>query len=160
MGQALVVYYSRTGTTRKVAAALAEDGGWDLAEIEDEATRAGRRGAVWSAIETVFGIDPQIQYAGPDPGLYDLVIVATPVWASNIASPVRSFLKQYGTRLKRVAFLCTLGGNGAAAAQKRFAAVSGKVPLDALALTDADMRSGSYVDQIKSFEQRLRAALN
>lgn len=160
MSDKLVVFYSRTGNTRKAAEALARVGGWDLAEIEDEATRAGRRGALWSAIETVFGIDPQVRYHGPDPGSYDLVIVATPVWASNIASPVRSFLKQYGTRLDRVAFLCTLGGSGAAAAQKRFAAVSGKVPLDALALTDADMRSGSYVDRIKSFVQRLRATAN
>jgi len=158
MSDKLVVFYSRTGNTRKAAEALARVGGWDLAEIEDEATRAGRRGALWSVIETVFGLEPRVQYHGPDPGSYDLVIVATPVWASNVASPVRSFLKHYGARLKRVAFLCTLGGNGAPAAQKRFAVICGKSPLDALALTDREMESGRYEEQVRVFANRLGGA--
>lgn len=159
MGDTLVVFYSRTGTTRKAAEALAQAGGWDLAEIQDEATLAGRRGPLRSVIEAVFGREPKVQYFGHDPGLYDLVIIATPVWASNIASPVRSFLTQYRARMKRVSFLCTLGGSGAETARKRFAAACGKVPLDSLALTSAEMQSGSHAGRIESFARRLRAAV-
>ena len=158
MGGTLVVFYSRTGTTRKAAEALAQAGGWDLAEIVDEATRTGRRGPLRSVIETLFRLKPRVRYLGHDPGLYDLVIIATPVWASSIASPVRSFLTQYRVRLKRVAFLCTLMGSGAETAQKRFASACSKVPIDALALTSSEVQSGSHAARIESFARRLRAA--
>lgn len=60
----------------------------------------------------------------------------------------------------RLAFARTQWGCETAVAPEQFAAMSGKVPLDALALTLADMRSGGYVHRIESFVKRLRASTN
>ena len=40
---------------------------------------------------------------------YRLVIVGTPVWAGRCSSVVRSFLKQHGKELDRVAYVLTRG---------------------------------------------------
>ena len=40
---------------------------------------------------------------------YRLVIVGTPVWAGRCSSVVRSFLKQHGKELNRVAYVLTRG---------------------------------------------------
>ena len=40
---------------------------------------------------------------------YRLVIIGTPVWAGRCSSVVRSFLKQHGKELDRVAYVLTRG---------------------------------------------------
>jgi hypothetical protein len=45
-----------------------------------------------------------------DPASYDLVIVGTPVWASTLSAPVRTYLTKLKERFNRIAFYCTCGG--------------------------------------------------
>lgn len=108
----LVIYYSRTGTTKKLAEKLAEVLGADIEGIKDPANRSGLKGYMNSGREAVFKklalIDP-IAHNLRD---YDLVLVGTPVWAMTISSPIRAFLENYKSEFKSWALFATQGGEG------------------------------------------------
>src|ERR1700690_822698 len=100
----LVMYFSRSGTTHKLAQAIENAGGWDLDPIVDRGDRTGVLGYLRSALEAVFGLRPTLRPSLRDPAGYDLVIVGSPVWGSSVSSPVRSYLDEHAGSLPRLAF--------------------------------------------------------
>ena len=132
----LVVYYSRSGTTRDVAHAIARAMGAEVEEIVDTTPRSGPFGYFWSAVESSLEIAPSIQAGKRDPRDYDLVIVGTPVWASNVSTPVRAYLSERRGQMPKVAFFCTMGGRGSERAFRKMEAISGASPVARLALRE------------------------
>ena len=108
----LVVYYSRTGTTRKVAKSLAAALHCDSEEVVETSSRSGMFGYLRSVIDARRQVPSRIVAGASDPSLYDLIVIGTPVWAWSLSSPVRAYLLANKPRLPAVAFFCTLGGAG------------------------------------------------
>jgi flavodoxin len=158
MGRILIVHYSLTGTTRQAADALAEACGADEVEITDAKPRRGPLGALRSVWEALRRTEPPIRTEGSAPAPGDLTVLATPVWAGRMASPMRSWLAANRRSLGRVAFLATEGANGAEGAFKGMSDVSGKAPEATLILTAKDVESGADADKIARFANTLRAA--
>ncbi len=113
MTKTLIVYHSRTGYTRRIARHLADRLGADLDEIRIVQPMHGVLGYAACAIEAMAGLAPALRPMRHKPADYDLIIVGTPVWFWNLSSPVRSWLENFGSRGKRFAFFCTMGGSGA-----------------------------------------------
>ncbi len=107
----LVVYYSRTGRTRKAAEEIASALGADLEELRDNKTRSGPIGFIMSGIEARSGRTVNLEPLSCNPATYDVVVVGTPVWASTMSSPVRTFLQETDLSKSRVAWFCTAGSN-------------------------------------------------
>jgi NAD(P)H-dependent FMN reductase len=124
----LVVYYSRSGTTRKIAEALSEALTCDLEEIVETKSRAGIFGYMRSLVEARQKRPSVIAPAERDASAYDLVVVGTPVWGWSVSSPVRAYLMTNRDRLPEVAFFCTLGGAGGASTFAQMQGISGKTP--------------------------------
>ncbi len=106
---ALVVYYSRTGNTKTAAEKLATILNADLVRIMNRDNYKGIIGFIRCGFEAAMGRDAAIADMSIDFGAYDQVVVCTPVWAGKMSSPVRSFLKKYGTSIRSVAYLITRG---------------------------------------------------
>lgn len=104
----LLVYYSRTGTTRMVAEALARELKCDVEEIQPERNYRGIWGFLVGGYEAATQKIPKIRPTVKNPRDYDLVVIGTPVWASTMASPVRSWLAQHPKSFNNVAFFCTM----------------------------------------------------
>jgi flavodoxin len=107
--KSLVIYYSKTGNTKAVAEAIAQELGADTEEIR-EAGR--RRGNVRSAFDAIFRRMPAIQAMSHSLSDYDLVVVGTPIWAQGPAPAVQVFLSSADLQGKSVALFCTMGGMG------------------------------------------------
>ena len=86
-GRILVVFFSRSGTTRKLASAIAASLGADLEEICDYSDRRGVGGYIRSLIDAVGKRSVEIVPGGHDVAAYDLVVVGTPVWAGMPSAP-------------------------------------------------------------------------
>ena len=95
----LIIYFSRTGRTRKVAKAIQEATGFDLEEIKEKAGRVGTLGWLKSGMESTRRMLPKIMPLTHDPSQYDIVVIGTPIWASNMSSPIRAFITEYQKRL-------------------------------------------------------------
>ena len=109
----LIVYYSRTGLTKKVGAKLAAALSADQEVITDKTERAGVIGYLRCGREAIKKEQPDIDPIKFDPAAYDLVIVGTPVWAAHMSSPIRSYLSEQKDKIKRIAFFATQGGTTA-----------------------------------------------
>lgn len=147
----LVVYFSRTGTTRKVAEAIARSVGADIEAIHEQKDRLGLRGYLRSAFDATLGRWVPIDAIGRDPTRYDLVIVGTPVWGWSLSAPVRAFLSNQARRLPRVAFFVTEGGGGDRRVFGQMAEVVGAEPVATLALVQRDVERGAATRAIESF---------
>ncbi len=102
----VVVYYSRFGTTRTVATALAGALGAEVREI-----RAVREcGFLGMGFRSVFGIRMAIRPMNLDFGGVDRVVLCTPIWAGRPANPVRTFLQEAKLEGKKLAVVFTTGG--------------------------------------------------
>lgn len=106
---ALVLYYSNTGNTRKVAKALAEQLGADLAEVTCRAYRAWY-GPLAMAWDIFTRHRPRVSVAVRKDAHYDLVVLGSPVWAAHAAPPVLSAVQMLPTAAAR-AFFVTCRGN-------------------------------------------------
>ena len=111
MRDVLCVYYSRSGNTKKVMKAIAAELDAELVEITDGVERGGLRGWLRSGLDAVKRDCPETLPVETERRLenYRLVIIGTPVWAGRCSSVVRSFLKQHGKELNRVAYVLTRG---------------------------------------------------
>ncbi|SON56339.1 flavodoxin [Hartmannibacter diazotrophicus] len=155
MADVLVVYFSRTGNTRKVALAVAESCAAEIEEIREPGERNGLWGWFRSGREAWQRKLAEIEPAEKNPADYGLVIMGTPVWAGTMSSPMRAYLAHYGTRLKRVALFCTLGGAGADKAMADMAAMCSSTPAAKLAILEAELKSGAYRYKAAAFGARL-----
>ncbi len=151
----LVVYYSRTGNTEKVAKEIAKALKADVEQILDTKSRAGFFGWLMAGKESTRKVIPQIKGTKKDVSKFELVIIGTPIWAFTLASPVRAYLAKFGGNLKRAAFFATEGGSGDEKAFKAMAELAGK-PIATLTVRTNEVANGSYVKLVKGFASQLR----
>ena len=155
MPEALVVYFSRTGYTRKIAEELAGRCNADLEAVEDVRPRSGLFGYLRSGREAYRKELIEIRPTVRDPSAYDVVILGTPVWAGHVSSPIRAYLAAHGRTLERVACFCTQGGSGAEKVLAEMAGLCGQEPLASLALNDREIDGGGYAGKLGEFLRAL-----
>lgn len=158
MARILVIYYSRTGTTKRAATEIANRLGADLEGISEDAQRLGLRGYLRSALEATFQETTEIDRVVRDPSSYDLVVIGSPTWNASLSSPVRSFIRQHRGSLKAVAFFCTCGGRGGERALDQMTLEYGKDPVAFLVLREADVLRRSAGRAIHDFADRIHLA--
>lgn len=152
----LVVFYSRTGTTRNVAEELARKLGCDIEEILEPTSRRGAFGYMRSILEATRRLLVPIGPATHDPSGYDLVVIGTPIWAWSVSSPVRSYLAANAKALPRVAFFCTCGRAGDVSTFAQMQEICAKAPVATAAFTAADVLSGKFRDRLTAIAASLR----
>lgn len=149
----LVVYYSRSGYTRRVAEQVARAARADLLPIGG-GKRAGMLGYLRCVLEAWLHLPARITPTRL-PGQYDLVVIGTPVWCWNMSSPVRAYLARHQNQFKRVAFFCTYGGAGAPKVFADMQALSGRQAVATLGLSDAQIQNAETVGEVAQFAARL-----
>lgn len=154
MHNCLVVCYSRSGHTARIGKEFADLCGADLEFIDDVSSRSGPLGYLRSVYESLFHKEPRINTSGKDPGDYAVVVLGTPVWAGNMAAPMRSYLARHRMRFHRIALFCTMGGRGGDRTLEEMADLCGKAPMARIAITDAEIRHGSYRSKLQSLQSR------
>ncbi|HUM83411.1 MAG TPA: flavodoxin [Lachnospiraceae bacterium] len=118
MKKTLIVYFSLEGNTDYAARKIADSVGADLLALEPVMPYPKKGiskyliGGMKASTHETPGLKPyKISPAG-----YDYIIFGTPVWASNYAPPLRTFIRDNKDALKgkKLAFFaCSRGGNAA-----------------------------------------------
>jgi len=159
MAKVLLVYFSRSGTTQKLAQWIAHETGWDLDPIVEDQDRRGLRGYMRSARDS--WNEHRVEVAAPkkDPSDYELVVIGTPVWVAGVSSPVRSYLLDHAEVLRRVAFFATMGGRGSKRAFRQMEQLARKQPLATLAVTESQVARGAYRAPMERFIAQLSDVL-
>jgi len=126
MRQVLVVVYSYTGTSRRVAQQLAVERGWPIGEVIDAKPRTGWLRCV---LDSIFRRRPAIRYAGPDPAAFDTVVLVSPIWVEGLSAPMRTFVAEQAPKLREFAIVSVMGSKGAPNAVAEISSLMGRPPM-------------------------------
>jgi len=154
--RALVVFYSRTGTTDIVARAIRDELGCEIEAIRDAKHRVGVVGYLRSGFDAAFRRPAKLLAMSSDPNDYDLVIVGTPIWNASVSAPVRTYLLANRERIRRVAFFCTHGGSGSARVLHQMEEICGQPPIVTMVLRTEEVRHSGFAAKVRSFVSALK----
>ena len=120
MSNKLVVYYTHSGNTEKIARIIAAQTGADLLEIQPVSAYPKEYNAVVAQAkqEISTNFHPELQPYAEIASNYDTIFVGSPNWWSTIAPPIAAYLEQQDFAGKRVAPFCTHGGGGMAGLER------------------------------------------
>ena len=102
----LIVYYSYTRNNELLAYELQKRLGCDILKIEESKKRTG----LTIALDLLFNRTPRLKEHSLSLNVYSNFIFIAPVWASKIASPLRSFLLTENKYIQTYSFISLCGG--------------------------------------------------
>ena len=154
----LIAYYSRTGTTKKVAESLKEKLGLevDLEEIQDIVNRDGVKGYMLAGRDAMQKRLTKLLPIKSLPENYDLVIIGTPSWAWTMSVPVRAYITEQKEKFKDVAFFCTMGGSGDEKTFLEMEKIIGKKPKATLALKTVEVVKNEFENRVADFAEKIK----
>ena len=148
----LLVFYSRTGRTKKIGEMISTEMNCEYEEIIDTKKRKGFIigfvKAGFAATREKLTIIKEIQ---KDPKLYDAVILGTPIWNKRMTPAIRTYITENKNRFKSVAFFCTMGGRGGPETFESMTKLCEKTPVSTLAIIRKDIKNELHRDEIKNF---------
>ena len=108
----LVVYYSYTGNTKKLAKIIAKKIGAEILEIETESPYSDNYDLVVENAKAEISekATPKLKPLQKSVDDYDLIVLGTPVWWYTMAPATRSFLTENTLKDKMVYVFATNGG--------------------------------------------------
>ena len=119
----LVLYYSQSNTTQKVAREIGRRLGADLEAVVPVIPYDGTYQETIDRClqERESGILPEVKPVQAYLAAYDVIFLGYPIWFGTCALPILSVLDQIDLRGKKVVPFCTFGSGGLAASVKDLA---------------------------------------
>ncbi len=153
----LVAYYSRTGTTKILAEALAKALEADIDEIIDQKSRRGKLGYMRAARDAKGEKLTEIKVKR-NPEDYGLVLIGTPIWWGSLTPAVRTYLKQFSWKDRTLAFFITSGGEDRTLVFEQMQElVEGSQVLGTFGLTTEQVKAGDFEAQLTDFLQKVKS---
>ena len=91
----LIVYYSGTGRTKKLARELHQRIESEIEGILDKKTRKGIRGWLTTGRDASQEKDTEISGDKSDPSHYDIVVIGSPTWNGGVSVSIRTYVNKY-----------------------------------------------------------------
>jgi flavodoxin len=151
----LIVYYSRTGITKKVAEYLQRKLNCDIEEIIDTKKRDGVLGYIIGGKDAMQKNLTTIKPLTKNITDYEQIIIGTPVWGHKITPAVRTFIAENKSKLKNIAVFCTMGSSGMEATLNETEKVCEKVACAKLSISTKDVLAGKVAEQAEKFLELL-----
>ena len=151
--KSLVLFYSRTGNTGKIANEIATQLNSDIEEIFDKKNRKGIFGYLVAGKDSATKKFTQIEEVQKDLSQYDLVIIGTPVWAWGMTPAIRTYLSK--NKFNKLAFFCTQGGSGGKGTFRKMEEMS-KKPIAVLSLNEKEIKKSQYQGKVREFCDKLK----
>lgn len=152
----LVVFYSRTGTTKKIALEIAGRLGAETEEIKDTVDRGGMKGYLFAGRDAMQKNLTVLEPTMKNPADFDLVIIGTPIWGWNMSTPIRTYITEKKGIFKNVSFFCTMGGSGDDKAFAEMENIIGRKPLTTLTLLTKDVVKNNFLEKMEKFISQTR----
>jgi len=156
----LVVYYSKTGHTRKIAQDIARQIDADLEEISDQKKRMGLLGFVLGGRDAMTKKETRISEMKKNPAEYDLIIFGSPIWAGNITPAIRTYINQYGDSIGSTAFFFSSGGKTPDQVLEKLLGFLKEKPVAVTGLSHSEIKDNNiYKIKISLFINSIRVEL-
>ena len=110
----LILYYSQTGATEKVAQELQSrlNADMELVGLEEPYDGTYAESIARVAKERESGVLPKLLPLKADIAKYDTIFLGYPIWFGTYAMPIASLVKEYDFEGKHIVTFCTFGSGG------------------------------------------------
>ncbi|MBR9704557.1 hypothetical protein GOV12_04040 [Candidatus Pacearchaeota archaeon] len=154
----LIIYYSRTGTTRILAEEMAFLLKAETEEIIDKKNRMGAMGWLGSGKDATFNRLTRIIDLKKNLIDYDLIIVGGPVWNSAITPAIRTFLSQNKQVFigKGLCYFCTHATSSVGKTYSQMEDVTGAKPMATYDTSTKDVKNEKFRVSLNEFVDSLR----
>lgn len=105
----LIIVFSRTGTTSKIANIIKENVGGDIFNVTSLVDYSGVSGYLKGCYHQITHVIPDIKEL-PNVDNYDLIYVGSPTWAWRPSGPILNLLQNVDFQNKKVIPFLTCGG--------------------------------------------------
>ena len=153
----LIVYFTRTGNTKKIVDTLQTELTADVEKINEKGSRNGPLGWLKSGRKGASKAEVEISPLEADPSSYELVVMASPVWAGNASAPMRAFIKKYRDSLPETAVFLTHDSPDVAQAFADIDELLNKEPLARGDVNSQAIKADEHHEAIQEFLEKLRA---
>lgn len=159
----LVIFYSRTGNTRKIAESISKSFNCDIEEIKEKESRKGIFKNIIEIKDAILGNEADICKCEKDPSEYDVVIIGTPVWASHVTPAIRTYISKNKDKIKCAAFFNTHGTEKIKISTKVFKDLEKiivKKPKALMDISKVEIKNEDYKKKIEIFGADLIESMN
>ena len=110
----IVVYFSKSGNTGKIAKQISDELGSDLYRIvpSEEYPESYQETQTRAREEAATDARPEIENALTNFSKYNIVFIGFPIWNSNIPNIIKTFVESASLSNKVIVPFCTHGGSG------------------------------------------------
>ena len=155
----LVVYYSLSGNTARVAKDLATRTHADIESLRDRDHGTGALGYLKAVVDAVRGKPAKLGPLAFSPRSYTLILIGTPVWAGRMTPAIRAYLKNFAADLKNVAFFVTSGGTDVGSIAPAMETVLGHSAVASAGFNATELADPkAYEAKLSAFAQKLNSA--
>ncbi len=112
--KSVIYYYSLDGNTQKIVEKIAAGTQWDVCRLVPHRTypKNGLK-YFFGGMDATLKRTPKLEPLTKRPESCDLIVLATPVWASSYAPAIRSLLKEHNLSGKKIILVATASGGDA-----------------------------------------------
>jgi flavodoxin len=143
----LIAYYSKTGNTERVAKELASKLGADIEKIIDKKNRGGVFDSIFGGRAAMKKQTTEIEIAAKNPADYDLAIIGTPVWASDMTPAIRTYIDKNKESLKEWAFFITSSNTEPEAMVAEIEGITGKKSIAYVGFNSEELKNQKVYDK-------------
>ncbi|TAL32727.1 MAG: hypothetical protein EPN93_15590 [Spirochaetes bacterium] len=150
--QILVVYYSKTGNTERVARDIAGSLGADIEKLLDKKERTGCLNYLIAGKDSMRENATEIEPENFDASKFDIVIMGSPVWSWNMTPAIRTYIENNKGKFKQVAFFVTSGNTDMKEVLPYLETISGKKAVASTGFNSKELKDDAlYAQKITKF---------
>ncbi|MFX0099336.1 MAG: flavodoxin family protein [Candidatus Hodarchaeota archaeon] len=154
----LIIYFSRTKTTKKLAEEIAKRLECKIEPIVTKKYDNGLLGLLSAGYDTLVKTKTKFEPMRNNPSAFDIVLIGTPVWVNTCSDPVRTFLSDNKGRFNDVAFFCTYGRN-VGVTFKEMSDLVGKKPKATVGFHENEIKH-KKLEKLDDFIELIKKPLN
>lgn len=155
----LVVYYTRTGNTKKVAEEIAEELNADIERIIDTTKRSGIIGWLRSGYHASREKLTKIKGIEKDPSNYEIIILGTPTWAGKLTPALRTYIKRYRDQFNKLAYFITLKGRSGDELIQSIGEFCKKDPITTMQVIEKEIKESRYKTKMDEFIRSIKSKI-
>lgn len=122
----LVVYFTRTGNSEKIAKKITQKINCDIEEIVDKKKWSGFVGFFTGGFSALTGKNTNINTSIKKPQDYEKIVIVSPVWASNMPPAIREYIKKNKSEFNFIYFVLTYNSGGDKEAAQKMRELAGE----------------------------------
>jgi flavodoxin len=152
----LLVFYSRSGMTRKISSEFKKHLDCDVEEIFDMKRREGILGWLGAGRDAGSKNLTDLKEVEFDPASYDVVVIGTPTWNNTMSTPIRTYIIMFRDVFKKVALFSTQDGEESDTLRDMEALI-GKKPVATMALVrKKEVETGDFLYKLDKFTGNIK----